>query len=130
MAASAMATFSSASKRAFSERVKWRSFASDTATEFHSEFADVESQNRLKSVCSALRAALVALPIVFTSSKSAVYRALVSDGGPPGRNCEGEAITHGVRKANCGTAPGMKAGGVGRHSPMPSPPTNGGGVAA
>ena len=43
-----------------------------------------------------MRVGLVNLPIDFVSLRSLAYRALVRSGGPAGRNCEGEAITHGV----------------------------------
>src|ERR1700739_429461 len=65
--------------------------------------------------------------MVLVSLKSAVYRSLVSAGGPPGRNCPGATITHGVIYANCGPAPGANPGGVGRHMPTPVPPKKAGG---
>src|SRR5690242_11544859 len=96
MAASAMATFSNTSRYAFWESVKWRCSAKLRAESFHSELAEVEFQNRANKVWSAVRVTLVALPMVFTSFRSAAYRGLVRRGGPPGRNCAGAAITHGV----------------------------------
>src|SRR5512135_3324996 len=63
----------------------------------------------------------------FVSLKSAAYCALARLGGPDGRNCEGDSITHVVIVANCGAAPGRNPGGVGRHSPTSRPPRNGGG---
>src|SRR5512141_495092 len=66
------------------------------------------------------------LPIDFVSLKSAVYWALVRLGGPPGRNCEGDAMAQGVMVAICGATPGARAGGVGRHTPGVVPPRNGG----
>src|SRR5262245_23571618 len=70
------------------------------------------------------------LPIFLVSSKSRAYRSLVSAGGPPGRNCDGAAMTHGTMEANCGPAPGANAGGVGRHVPTTDAPRNGGGAGA
>ena len=56
-----------------------------------------------------------------------IKKALVNAGGPGGRNCEGVLITQGVIYANCTPAPGKNPGGVGRHWPTATPPTNGGG---
>src|SRR4051794_41691114 len=65
--------------------------------------------------------------MTLVSSRSTRYSALSSAGGPSGRNCHGVSIAQGVMVANCGTAPGANAGGVGRHWPGARPPRNGGG---
>src|SRR4051812_2901866 len=101
---------------------------SDLATVFHMKLLVLAAQNQAKRVWSAVRTRLAALPIVFVSLNSAAYRALVSDGGPAGRNCDGALMTHGVMYANCGPAPGANAGGVGRHIPTAVPPTKAGGA--
>src|SRR5919201_584935 len=119
MAASAIATLREASSRAFSmsERLlgaasspwseseppppSWRPVMSDTAARFHKNGAVLRAQNHAAFVWSAVREALVRLPIVFVSLKSFVYWSLVSAGGPAGRNCDGGSIAHGVISENC-----------------------------
>ena len=51
------------------------------------------------SVCSAVRAALVADPSSLVSLKSRVYRALVSVGGGSGRNCVLVSMANGTTLA-------------------------------
>src|SRR6185503_4449789 len=69
-------------------------------------------------------------PIFFTSLKSRRYCSLASGGGGPGLNCDGLVITNGSVVARYWTDIGALAGGVGRHSPGPVPPTKGGSVGA
>src|SRR6516165_459842 len=126
MAASAIATFSTANKRALSERVVLFCAAIVSAIRFQKR-AVLPVQNLATSVWKSERVVLVELPIDLTSLISAAYWSLVSDSGPAGRNWLGAAMTQGVMVANWGPAPGRKPGGVGRHSPTASPPRNGGG---
>jgi hypothetical protein len=89
-----MATFSSASSRAFSDRVAGRASTTDRAMRFHAAGV-LLSQTHATSPCSAVRVGLLFLPITITSFTSAAYCALPSAGGPCGRNCEGESSAHG-----------------------------------
>src|SRR5258706_16409354 len=102
MTASAMARLRRAGNRDSSESVRWRRWPSARATRSQRDAGVVEFQNWAARVSSALRRELEMLPMDFVSVKSAVYRALASAGGPAGRNCEADSITHGAIVANCG----------------------------
>ncbi len=68
------------------------------------------AQNRAMADWSAVRVALVADPISFTSRKFAVYSALSKAGGPLGsRNCEPLVIAHGVTNCQFGKSGGRDA---------------------
>src|SRR5262245_8922742 len=85
MYASAVARFMSANSRAVCGTV--RSWASETVAAIRFQCGTEESaQNLAISVSSVLRVVLVIAPRLFTSLKAAVYAALVSAGGPAGRN--------------------------------------------
>src|SRR5262249_44804382 len=77
------------------------------------------------------------LPMSLVSARSAANSGLFKAYGGGRRNCEGRVKTHGVIVANCGPAPGVLAGGVGRQNPtaagvptIPKTPSKGGGVGA
>src|SRR5262245_18576403 len=119
-----MARLSRARSRAFSSNDKSIEAAISTPARFQ-RATTLPFQKVENWVWSAVRAALLATPISLISWKSAVYCALSSAGGPPGRNCEWDCIAQVVIDATCGLEPGANAGGVGRHSPEVVPPRNG-----
>ena len=83
----------------------------------------VPYQNRAMSDCSAVRVVLPAAPRLLTSSKAAVYSALVKSGGGGGRNSESLGMQNGMTCPHCGATAGAKAGGVGCQSPGSVPGT-------
>src|ERR1039458_522526 len=117
MAASAIPRLTRASNLAVCDIEKWWCAASEVTTGSQWSGGFPACQNFVKRVWSAVRPEFVELPMLFTSSKSAVYWSLVMATGPAVRNCEGERMTQGVVVANCGSSPGAMAGGVGRHWP-------------
>src|SRR5690348_4225540 len=110
--ASAIAMFVSASSRAFWESVVSCDSARSSATRFHMAIGVSDCQKRAVSVSQAVRTVLVALPYACTSARSCAHRALVSGGGPAGKNCDGAVSAHGVIVAYWRKS-GAPDGGVG-----------------
>ena len=122
MKASAFATLIWANRRAFSTSDRSCSAATVRAIWFQMPtpalVTPTPAQKKAISVCSGVRVAELMLPSSLTSSNAAVYSALVSAGGGPGRNWSPLSIANGVTNRHCGVA-GVwaNAGGVGRHWP-------------
>src|SRR5690348_6020554 len=111
--ASAIAIFVNASIRAFWESVVSCDSARSSATRFHIATGVSDCQKRAVSVSQAVRTVLVVLPYAGTSARSCAQRALVSDGGPGGKNCDGAVSAQGVIVAYWRNSGCPKSGGVG-----------------
>src|SRR6188508_433758 len=96
IAPSAAARFIIARRRASRRVSSPRAAERSRATRFQSATGGA-CQKIAAVVWSAVRVVLLSAPIVFTSSKSFVYRALMSGLGPFERNCDGLSITNGFR---------------------------------
>src|SRR5438128_5436821 len=106
IAASAIAMFKRANKRAFSSSVLPRAAPISCAMLFQwpggVSVPAPSAQKRAIWDWSAVRVELVLAPSSLTSLRSAVYFALVRAGGPGGRNSELVVMQKGLRKAHCG----------------------------
>src|SRR4051794_27899475 len=129
MAASASPMFSSANRRAFCSRLRWR--CNETCSAISSQcpggvalWPGTSAQKCANSVSSAVRAVLVLPPYSSVRLKSAAYRVLSKAGGGGGRNCEALVMAQGVTCPHCGVraevtpgvssySPGGPCGGAG-----------------
>src|SRR5437899_1747616 len=101
MAASAMARFNNANKRAFSSRVLRAAALMSCAMLFQwpggVSVPAPSAQKRAIWDWSAVRVEMVFAPSCFTSLTSAAYLSLVRAGGPGGRNSELVVMQKGLR---------------------------------
>src|SRR5689334_19458307 len=100
IAASAIAMFSNAKRRAFCSRVFPTAALTSWAMLFQCpggvSVPPPSAQNNAICVWSAVRAEFTAAPSALTSLKAAVHSALLRAGGPGGRNCVERLIAKGV----------------------------------